>query len=225
MKIVRILLIIGGVLLAALLIIPLFVPATAEVQAETVIDREPGEIFPLVASFKNRELWDPWATSDTTTVVRISPRPGYVGSTYAWEGKKIGTGRMEVIAVEEPTSITSNLWFGDLETPSLVKWTFEPVDGGTLVTWRFSQETGYPLERLAMMFGKVFLRTSFEHGLRNLKILVESISPQDMMMVRIEIVPLPEMAAMVAPGGGTPQTISSELGKLYGQTRIAYILE
>jgi hypothetical protein len=176
MKIVRILLIISGLLLAALLIIPLFAPSTAEVQAEIVILNDPAEIFPMVASFKNRELWDPWATTDTTTTVTVNSRPEFVGSTYAWEGEHIGNGHMEVIAVDEPRSITSHLWFGEMDAPSLVAWTFEPVEGGTLVTWLFSQETGYPVERLAMMFGKIFLKKSFDQGLHNLKELVESAS-------------------------------------------------
>jgi uncharacterized protein YndB with AHSA1/START domain len=186
MKIVRVLLIIAGMLLAALLIIPLFAPATAEVQAETVIHRKPGEIFPLVASFAGRQTWDPWATADTTTKVTVRSRPEYVGSTYAWKGEQIGSGHMEVIAVEEPRSITSHLWFGEVETPSLVEWTFTPVDGGTLVTWKFSQETGYPVERLAMMFGKVFLRQSFEHGLQNLKNLVESMPAPGLRVQKID---------------------------------------
>ncbi len=189
MKIVRILLIIAGLLLAAVFIIPLFSPATAEVGAETVIDRDPAVIFPMVASFEHRELWDPWATSDTTTVVSIMPVTGFVGSTYSWEGEKIGTGRMQVIAVDPPRSITSHLWFGDLESPSTVEWTFEPVEGGTKVTWTFSQETGYPVERLAMMFGKVFLKQSFDHGLRNLKELMESMPPQGLMVDRIDVIP------------------------------------
>lgn len=216
MKIVRILLIIAGLLVAALLIIPLFAPAKAEVQAEIVIRQEPAEIFPLVASFRDRAAWDPWATADTTAMVSITPKEGYVGSTYAWEGEQIGTGRMEVIAVDEPRSITSHLWFGAVETPSLVEWTFEPVEGGTRVTWKFSQETGYPVERLAMMFGKIFLKQSFNHGLENLKILLESMPSPEMMVNNMKVESLPQMTAMMASGGGTPQTISRELGKLYG---------
>ncbi|MCD4670466.1 MAG: SRPBCC family protein [Actinomycetia bacterium] len=176
MKALRVILIIIVVLVAAILIVPLFSPSTTLVSAETTINLEPARIFPTVASFVGRELWDPWVTQDSTADAKIEPKPGYVGSTYSWQGVKVGTGRMEVISVKENQHIESSLWFGDVETPSLVEWTFEPVDGGTRVVWSFSQETTYPLGRLGMMFGKVFLKQSFELGLANLKELMENSS-------------------------------------------------
>ena len=80
--------------MVAMLIVPLFTPATAEVSAEIEIALEPAQIFPFVASFVNRELWDPWVASDSTADVKIDSKPGYVGSTYAWDGEKLGTGRI-----------------------------------------------------------------------------------------------------------------------------------
>ena len=101
MKVLKVILIIVGVLVAAILIVPLFSPATAEVSAETEIALEPAAIFSTVASFIDRYEWDPWMTQDSTADARIEPAPGYVGSTYSWEGQKVGNGRMEVISVKE----------------------------------------------------------------------------------------------------------------------------
>ncbi|MCK5066162.1 MAG: hypothetical protein KAR16_01925, partial [Bacteroidales bacterium] len=81
MKALKIILIIVGVLVAALLIVPLFSPATAEVSAEIEIALEPSQIFPDVASFIGREVWDPWVTQDSTADAIIGPKAGYVGST------------------------------------------------------------------------------------------------------------------------------------------------
>ena len=169
MKAVKVILIIVGVLVAAMLIVPLFTPATAVVTAETEIALEPAEIFPTVASFAGREQWDPWVSQDSTTVVTIDSKDGYVGSSYSWEGLRLGIGRMEVISVIENKYIESSLWFGYVDEPSLVEWNFEPVSGGTHVQWSFTQETNYPMGRLGMMFGKVFLKQSFELGLAQLK--------------------------------------------------------
>jgi uncharacterized protein YndB with AHSA1/START domain len=174
MKALRVILIIVVVLLAAILIVPLFSPATAEVSAETTIAVEPAVLFPPVASYMNRPAWDPWLTQDSTADARLEPKDGYVGSTYSWTGEKVGTGRMEVISVRENEYIESSLWFGDVEEPALVEWAFEAVDGGTHVTWSFTQETSYPIGRLGMMFGKIFLKQSFELGLANLKEVMES---------------------------------------------------
>jgi effector-binding domain-containing protein len=216
MKALRVILIIVLVLVAAILIVPLFSPATAKVSAETTIALEPEDIFPTVASFVERYEWDPWYTQDSTADVRLEPKPGYVGSTYAWEGKKIGTGRMEVISVKENQYIESSLWFGDMDTPSLVEWNFEAVDGGTKVVWSFSQETTYPIGRLGMMFGKIFLKQSFELGLANLKEWMESKPKKSSVLGSISVEQMPAMQALVVDGAGTMETIGEQLGELYG---------
>ncbi len=216
MKALRVILIIVLVLVAAILIVPLFSPATAEVSAETTIALEPDEIFPTVASFNSRQEWDPWYTQDSTADVRLEPKQGYVGSTYSWEGQKIGTGRMEVISVKENEYIESSLWFGEVDTPSLVEWHFEAVDGGTKVTWSFSQETTYPIGRLGMMFGKPFLKQSFELGIANLKEYMESLPKKSSALGAISVGNLPAMMTLVADGAGTMETIGEQLGELYG---------
>ena len=216
MKALKIILIIVGVLVAALLIVPLFSPATAEVSAEIEIAVEPSQIFPGVASFKGRHLWDPWVTQDSTSDVKIESKPGYVGSTYSWKGEKVGTGKMEVISVKENQYIESSLWFGEVETPSLVEWSFEPVDGGTHVVWSFAQETTWPIGRLGMMFGKVFLKKSFELGLSNLKEIAESMPKSTSSLGTISLETQKPMMALVADGAGTMETIGEELGRLYG---------
>lgn len=216
MKALKIIGIIVGVLVAAILIVPLFSPSPAQVSSEIEIALEPAQIFPSVASFKNREAWDPWVASDSTTVVTIESKPGFVGSTYAWDGELVSTGKMEVISLEENKYIKSDLYFGDVEIPALVEWTFEPAEGGTYVVWSFSQETAYPFGRLGMMIGKVFLKQSFDLGLGNLKEFLEANPPQAGPLGPITIEVQPPFEAMVARGGGTMETIGEQLGNLYG---------
>lgn len=216
MKALRVILIIVAVLVAAILIVPLFSPATAEVRAETTIAVEPAVLYPPVASYMNRPEWDPWLTQDSTADARLEPKDGYVGSTYSWTGEKVGTGRMEVISVRENEYIESSLWFGDVEEPSLVEWKFEAVDGGTHVIWSFSQETSYPLGRLGMMFGKIFLKQSFDLGLANLKEVMESMPEKNSALGTIVVETMPAMLTLVADGAGTMETIGAQLGELYG---------
>ncbi|MEN8201076.1 MAG: SRPBCC family protein [Bacteroidota bacterium] len=216
MKALKIILIIIGILLAAILIIPLFAPATAEVSAETEIALDPSQVFPAVASFKNRHLWDPWMTMDSTADAEIEPKSGFVGSTYSWQGEQVGTGRMEVISVKENQYIESSLWFGEVTEPSLVEWEFTPSDGGTHVVWSFSQKTKYPIGRLGMMFGKVFLKQSFETGLTNLKEYLEALPRPKSSLSSISVESQAAITAMVADGAGTMETIGQQLGELYG---------
>ena len=216
MKVLRVILIIIAVLVAAVLIAPLFSPATAEVTAETTIMRDASQIFPSVASFKNRTLWDPWLTQDTTAEARIESKAGFVGSSYAWEGEDVGTGRMEVISVRENEYIESHLWFGKAAEPALVEWNFESAEGGTRVVWSFSQETSYPVERLGMMFGKVVLQQFFELGLANLKELMESMPETSGPTGEISVGTLPAMNVLLAGGGGTMDDLAAQLPDLYG---------
>jgi len=177
MKALKIIGIIIGVFVAAILIVPLFTPSPAIVKSSIEISLEPEQIFPAVASFKGRDLWDPWLAADSTADAKIEPKSGYVGSTYSWEGVAVGNGKMEVISVKENEYVESHLWFGNVESPALVEWTFEQVDGGTSVVWSFTQETKYPFGRLGMIFGKLFLQQSFDQGLSQLKELMESNLP------------------------------------------------
>jgi effector-binding domain-containing protein len=216
MKALRIILIIIGLLVAIILIVPLFSPATAEVSAETEIALAPSLIFPGVASFSDREAWDPWVSQDSTAEVTIQSEKDYVGSTYAWKGEKVGFGRMEVISVRENEYIESSLWFGEVDTLALVEWTFEEVNGGTRVVWSFAQETAWPIERFGMMFGKIFLKQSFELGLANLKEYVESKPQAKSALGPIAVETQLSMFAMVAEGAGTMETIGQQLGDLYG---------
>jgi effector-binding domain-containing protein len=215
MKALKIIGIIVGVLVAAILIIPLFAPATAKVSSEVVIALEPARVFPFVASYKNQGAWDPWLNTDSTAVPTIESKPGYVGSTYSWKGEKLGTGRMEVTSVKENEYIGSELWFGDSEIPATVEWTFEAVEGGTRAVWSFSQETAYPFGRLGMMMGKVFLQKSFDLGLSNLKAYLEANPPEVIYHGAITMEVQPAMVALVARGGGTMETIGEQLSQLY----------
>jgi AraC family transcriptional regulator len=216
MKALKIILIIIGVLVAAILIVPLFVPATAEVSAEIEIALEPGQVFPGVASFSDRAEWDPWITMDSTATATIKSNPGYVGSTYSWTGEKVGSGKMEVISVKENAYIESSLWFGEVAEPSLVEWRFTATDGGTQVVWSFAQDTKYPIGRLGMMFGKIFLKQSFDTGLANLKAYLEASPQVKSMLGSIAVETQSPLYAMVSEGGGTMETIGQQLGELFG---------
>ena len=216
MKALKVIGIIVGVLVAAILIVPLFSPSPAQVSAETEIALEPGQIFPSVASFSNRPEWDPWLTTDSTADARIEPQPGYVGSTYEWEGEAVGNGRMEVVSVIENAYIESHLWFGDAESPARVEWHFIATESGTYITWSFEQETAYPFGRLGMMIGKVFLKQSFDLGLANLKELLESEPPAVSPVGEILVATQAAFHALVASGAGTMEEMGQTLGQLYG---------
>lgn len=216
MKALKVIGIIVGVLVAAILIVPLFISSPAVVRASIEINLEPEQIFPSVASFDNRTEWDPWLTTDSTASADIKTMTGYVGSTYSWEGEALGTGKMEVISVKENEYISSNLWFGEVEEPALVEWTFDQVDGGTQVVWSFTQETKYPMGKLGMLFGAMFLEKSFITGLEQLKEVMEANPPKLSALGPVSVEVQAAFEAMVTEGAGTMEEMGAVLGELYG---------
>lgn len=68
-----------------------------------------------------------------------------------------------------------------------------------------------------MMFGKIFLKKSFELGLANLKDWMESMPPKSETLGAISSEQMPTMYALLAHGAGTIETIGEQLGELYGQ--------
>ena len=215
MKALKVILIIVGILIATMLIVPLFSPSTVMVSAEIEIELTPEQVFKGVASFENRDKWDPWVGMDSTTVVTIHSEPEYVGSYYEWNGERLGTGKMQVDAIEMNTYISSSLWFGDVETPSLVEWTFEEVGESTHAVWSFTEETSYPIGRLRMMIGKVFLKKSFDTGLANLKEYLEANPPVLIGLGEIEIDTFSPVNTMVTESSGTMDQIEQLLGKSF----------
>ena len=218
MKALKVIGIIVGLLLALILVVPLFLANPATVVAETEIALMPEQIFPVVASFENRKSWDPWLLTDSTATAEINSIAGYVGSSYAWEGNGLGKGRMEVVSVQENSYIESDLYFGEVTEPSLVEWHFEAVDAGTKVVWSFSQDAPYPFGRLGMIFGKMFLKQSFDMGLAKLKEVMEANPPEKAMLGPIGVETQPSFSAMVVKQTGNMANVAEMMGNMFGLT-------
>ncbi|MBN2699810.1 MAG: GyrI-like domain-containing protein [Bacteroidales bacterium] len=216
MKALKVILIIIGILVAAILVIPLFSPPVAKISSEIEIELTPEQVFSGVASYSNREAWDPWLGMDSTAVATIESRPGFVGSTYEWEGEYIGRGKMEVDSVVINQYIKSSLTFGDMPNPSTVEWNFMEKEGGTHAVWSYSEETAYPFGRLRMMVGKPIMRESFDSGLANLKAYLEANPPEIVYLKEVAIDTFAPVNAMVVEGRTSMEEIGTVMGEFYG---------
>jgi len=217
MKALKVILIVLGTLLAIFLVVPLFTPSVATISSNIHIELTPEQVFSSVASFSNREAWDPWLEMDSTAVPKIQPVPGYVGSTYEWEGKRLGTGKMVVDSVVENEFIQSSIWFGDMPNPSTIQWTFKNMGGQTHATWTFIEETSYPLGRWRMIIGKPILKKSLDHGLENLKAYLEANPPVITGIGEIVIDTFSPVNTMVVQGPGNMNNVSVLMDEFYGK--------
>ncbi|MFC2116104.1 GyrI-like domain-containing protein [Bacteroidota bacterium] len=216
MKILKWLLYIVLALVALVLIIPLFLPATIEISSEKEISVSPEQVFHNAASYTDRNVWDPWLETEPDAAFTIESRAGYTGSEYTWNGKKIKAGRMVVDSVVFGKYIASLIYFGDAPKPSLVEWILDKTEGGTKVTWKFTSDGAYPLERLMLNLFKGQMLSSFEKGLRNLKAYLEENPPVLSTLGEIEEAIIPPMFTLVSPGKGTLEEMGEQMPELYG---------
>lgn len=215
MKFLKWFVIIIGILLAVFLIVAAIVPKSIQVKAETEITLSPEKLFHAVASYTDRELWDPWVSADSTSKAEYNRVDAYIGSGYTWEGEKTGIGRMQIDTVSYGEYIGASIFFREGNNPSLVEWFFEPTDLGTKVTWQFSAEGKYPVERLMINLMKSGLQKSLDTGLANLKTHFEKTGVSLSSYGNIKVVDLESINAMVSGTSGTMEEITGQIESLF----------
>ncbi len=216
MKFLKWFLIVFLLIIGAVLIIAIFLPKKVTVSAETEIQESSILIFDGVAKFKDRPLWDPWVSTDSTTKVTINVEERYIGTSYEWDGEKVKTGKVVVDSIEFGQFISSSIEFGNQGNKSIVNWEFEENPGGTKVTWSFKADAPYPIGRLYMAIGKSMLQKSYEEGLENLKAYYENNEIHLSTLSELKKVTKPAMFAMVAEASGTMEEVTQNMSELFG---------
>lgn len=169
----KILFVLIGVIVL-LLVVAIFLPSEYNVSRSIQINQPDSVVFEKVVNFNYRKSWDPWISMEPDAKITISGPAGEPGSTWSWEGKETGKGRMTIMKVEENRLVQSKLEFLEPQTgESDVTWEFEPVEGGTMVTWQFSGTADYPVGRYFGLVMDIMVGGDFERGLNNLKRVCE----------------------------------------------------
>jgi uncharacterized protein YndB with AHSA1/START domain len=173
----KIILIVVVVLIAALLAYAATRPNNFRVQRRASIKASPEKIFPLIADFHNWTSWSPWEKKDPALKRTFSGAPSGKGAVYAWEGNRdVGSGRMEITEAASPSKVTIQLDFiKPFEGHNIAEFTLEPVGDATNVTWSMHGPSPYIAKVMSIfvnmdrMIGK-----DFETGLANLKAVAET---------------------------------------------------
>ena len=215
MKILKWLLYLVLFMVALVLVIPLFLPSTVEVRSQKEILLSPAQVFHNAASYTDRNRWDPWLETEPEAEYTLASKPDYVGSTYAWKGKKIRTGKMVVDSVSFGKYIASHIYFGDDPTPALMEWNLVKTGNGTLVAWKFTTDSNYPVERLMFNMMKGGLRKSFEKGLSNLKAYLEENPPILSSLGEITAGSVGPMHVLLIAGRGTMEEMGAQMGPMF----------
>jgi hypothetical protein len=169
---------VGIVVAVAVIAIVIFAatkPATYHVERSTTIAAMPEKISPLLNDFHNWDQWSPWAKLDPSMRVSYSgPRAGQ-GAIYEWQGnKKVGKGRMEILAVE-PTLTSIKLDFlSPFESHNRTNFVLEPQGSATRVTWTMDGPNTF-MSKLMSVFVSMdkMIGKDFDTGLSQLKSAAE----------------------------------------------------
>ena len=169
MKILKIILIGLGAIVALFLITALFAPSQATLERSIVINAPVEEVYNHVADLSTWSDWDAWMQQEPDAKNETNGEPGE-GMSRTWEGQEIGSGTMTIEKVVPGKEIHTKIEFTKpWEGVAHGHWTFTEKDGGTEVVWAFEgAEMGYPMKIMNFMMDGM-VGGQFEIGLNNLK--------------------------------------------------------
>lgn len=176
MKSLKIIFYIILIIVALFLLVGLFLPTSYDVSRTIVIDKQVETVYDYVLDFNKRAMWDPWVRNEPDAKTNISGPEKSIGSRWSWEGEKTGTGSITIIEMKPNKMIKSELKFvSPRPSKSTVHWTFTDKEDSTEVTWSFSGNLSYPIERYVGLRMDALLGPDFKKGLQNLKQTIESL--------------------------------------------------
>lgn len=146
-------------------------PDTFRVARSTSVNAPPGAIYPMIADFHRWTEWSPYEALDSDLKRTYGGADNGIGATYAWEGKKAGAGRMEVIGVTPPYLVSIKLDFTKpFAASNVAEFSMRPEAGGTHVTWSMTGKQTLMSKVMGIFFNMdKFVGRDFETGLANIK--------------------------------------------------------
>jgi uncharacterized protein YndB with AHSA1/START domain len=169
-------LIVVGILLAAILGFAATKPGAFRVERAKSIQAAPERIFDLINDFHRWDSWSPWEKLDPTMKKTFSGAVSGKGAVYEWAGNsKAGQGRMEITDTSPSSKVTIKLDFiKPFEGHNIAEFTLDAQGGSTNVTWAMFGPQAYMAKVMSVfvsmdsMIGK-----DFEAGLNNMKAIAE----------------------------------------------------
>src|SRR5215813_14251713 len=128
------------VLVVALVAYAATKPDTFRVQRAAGINAPAERIFPLIASLKSMNTWNPFVEPDPNIKIAYSGPDSGKGAAHTWSGNsKVGEGRIEITEAAPPSRVALQLdMFKPMKAHNAVEFTLQPNGNATLVTWMMS---------------------------------------------------------------------------------------
>lgn len=143
-----------------------------DVERSIVIDAAPAQVHAHIDDFDKWAAWSPFDKADETVVYTPGATSSGVGASRSWTSEASGSGSQTITKSDPEQGVWMDLVLeGD---PAELAFTFEPVDGGTKVTWHDHFHLDGGMKLLGLVLDPLVLGPMFEQGLADLKEVVEA---------------------------------------------------
>jgi hypothetical protein len=178
MRILKIILIAIGVIIAIPLITAIFVKKEYAVEREVAINKSKTEVFDYIKVLKNQDNFSVWAQRDPKMKKEYRGTDATVGFVSAWDSDSahVGKGEQEIKKIAEGERIDYELRFMKPfeATDNAYLSTEAASDSLTKVKWGFNGKMPYPMNLMLLcMDMDKMLGKDLETGLNNLKGILE----------------------------------------------------
>ncbi len=175
MKILKVIGIALGTIIALFLLVAAFLPSTYKVERTTEFKLPVDSVYDYVADLNNFAKWNAWSLMEPDKIkISVTGNGKDVGSAYAWEGEKTGQGKMTTTAVDQGKYLEYKMnFYKPMEGEAKTYWNFQSSATGTKATWVNEGPLSYPIGRYFGLGMDKMLGDSFEKSFANLKAQIE----------------------------------------------------
>lgn len=178
MKILKIIGVTLGAVVALVLLIPAFTKKDYTVERSVVIAQPKAEVFAYLKLLKNQDNFSVWANMDKNMRKSYSGTDGSVGFISSWDSKdnQVGAGDQEIKKILPGERVDYELRF--LRPMKATNQAYMKVestgDKQTKIFWGFHAKTPYPFNLMLLFFdAEKMIGKAFDEGLVNLKKILE----------------------------------------------------
>jgi carbon monoxide dehydrogenase subunit G len=176
LKIVIIAAAVTALTIGAVLAYAATLPDRFQVQRSLGINAPAERIFPLINDLRVFNTWNPFDKKEANNNGTYGGPTSGIGAIYGFDGKKTGTGRIEIIDSAPPSKVVMRLLITKpIAADNRITFTLAPENNTTRVTW--AMDGGVPLVgklvHLVCNMDKM-VGHDFESGLADLKVLAET---------------------------------------------------
>jgi len=138
------------------------------VSKKETIQAPADKIHGILSDFSSWRAWSPWLIAEPETKVNVTNN----GKSYAWEGKRVGSGKMEIIDESEQTINYDLTFLKPWKSKAKTSFHLTPKGDSTEVEW--IMDCGWPFFLFFMKKQtQAFIGMDYERGLKMLKEYVE----------------------------------------------------